>query len=518
VLKRVLDRLRSEERGFALVMALMTMTVLTIVSTTAIYYSTQSEHQSSYSKSSDAAYRLAESGINNAMATLGYNQTNALASASLPSTEATSSSQTYSTGTAKWWGTLDTVNRIWTLYGKGIVSNPNPNSADITRQLTATMQVTYSYNQPVNTQAWNYIYMTNKGGSNVCDVNLSNNAQIDAPVYVEGNLCFDNNTNIRQDMTPSIPISVIVKGKVQWANNGSSIGMSTTNYIDTAYIAGGCGASLSSVHTCKAYPTFSSGYDPIYVRCATCFSTSTPTVSPPVVNWTTDGYYASASPGPTHPCTTSSGTVPLFESTTAGANNTLQNITAPNYNGSIPTNQNLTPATSYTCKTATGELSWNATTKVMTIKGVVYIDGSVTIGDGSVDEYNGQAVLYASGTITVSGKMCGKRLANNTDCDFSSWNPNTEMWILAAHGADASNNSILFPDSSGDKWEGGVYANNNLLLANNAVIEGPMIAGGTDFSNNVSIKPFPVITSVPQGTPGNPNTYAQPNPPGGYSG
>ena len=46
----------------------LTMTVLTIVSTTAIYYSTQSEHQSSYSKSSDAAYRLAESGINNALA------------------------------------------------------------------------------------------------------------------------------------------------------------------------------------------------------------------------------------------------------------------------------------------------------------------------------------------------------------------------------------------------------------------------------------------------------------------
>ena len=154
----------------------------------------------------------------------------------------------------------------------------------------------------------------------------------------------------------------------------------------------------------------------------------------------------------------------------------------------------------------------------MTIKGVVYIDGSVTVGDGGIDEYNGQGVLYASGTITVSGKMCGKRNANSTDCDFSGWNPNTEMWILAAHGADASNNSILFPDSSGDKWEGGVYANNDLLLANNATIEGPMIAGGTDFSNNVTIKPFPVITSVPQGTPGNPNTYAQPNPPGGYSG
>jgi hypothetical protein len=502
----------------ALVIALMTMTVLAIVSSTAIFYSTQSEHQSSYSKSSDAAYRLAETGINNAMATLGYNQTNALAAASLPSTEATSSSQAYATGTAKWWGTLNFSTKTWTLYGKGIVTNPNIGSSDITRTLTASMQVTYSYNQPVNTQAWNYIYMTNKGGSNVCDVTISNNAQVDAPFYVEGNLCFSNNTSIRQDVTPSIPISVIVKGKVQWANNNSSIGISTTNYVDSVFIGGGCGSSLSSVHTCKAYPTSASGYDPIYVRCTACFSTATPTVAPPVVDWVNDGYYASASPGPRNACTTTSGTPPLFESTTAGANNTIQNIVAPNYNGSIPTNQNITPASSYTCKTNLGELSWNASTKTMTIKGVVYIDGSVTVGDGGIDEYNGQGVLYASGTITVSGKMCGKRNAGNTDCDFSNWNPNTEMWILAAHGADAGGNSIIFPNSSGDKWEGGVYANGLISLANNGTIEGPMIGGGADFSNNVSIKPFPVITSVPQGTPGNPNTYAQPNPPGSYSG
>lgn len=501
-----------------LVIALMTMTVLGIVTGTAIYYTTQSQGQSNYSKASDAAYRLAESGINNAMSTLGYNQTNALSTTALPNTQATASSQSYPTGTSQWWGTLNTGTKTWTLYGLGTVTNPNPSvTTPVTRLLTATMQVTYSYNQPVNTQAWNYIYMTNKGGSNVCDVTLSNNAQIDAPVYVEGNLCFSNNTNIRQDITPSIPISVIVKGKVQWANNGSSIGISTTNYIDSAYIGGGCGSALNSVHTCKAYPTSSSGYDPIYVRCAACFSTSPPTVAPPAVDWTNDGYYASSSPGPTHPCTTTSGTPPSFESA-AAPNNTIQNITAPNYNGSIASNQNITPAASYTCKTSAGELSWNATTKTMTISGVVYIDGSVTIGDGGIDEYNGQGVLYTSGTITVSGKMCGKRNAGLTDCDFSSWNPNTEMWILAAHGADASNNSIIFPNSSGDKWEGGVYANNNLSMANNATIEGPMIAGGTDFSNNVTIKPFPVITTVPTGTPGNPNTYAQPNPPGGYSG
>src|SRR5205085_1069968 len=111
----MLNRLRHED-GMALVLALLTMTVLTITATSVILYSTSGEHQSSYSKAADQSYRLAETGINNAMATLGNTQTSALDSNALPGSEATSSSQTYSTGTAKWWGTLNTSTRTWTLY------------------------------------------------------------------------------------------------------------------------------------------------------------------------------------------------------------------------------------------------------------------------------------------------------------------------------------------------------------------------------------------------------------------
>ena len=37
-------------------------------------------------------------------------------------------------------------------------------------------------------------------------------------------------------------------------------------------------------------------------------------------------------------------------------------------------------------------------------------------------------------------------------------------------------------------------------------------------TNNMTAKPFPIITTVPIGTPGNPNVHAQPQPPTGYSG
>jgi Tfp pilus assembly protein PilX len=507
----VLNRLRQED-GIALVIALMAMTVLAIIAGSSILYSVSSQHQSSYSKASDQAYRLAESGINSAMATLGYSQTNALNTGSLQSTEAAASSQTYSTGTSKWWGTLNTSTKMWTIYGKGIVTSPIANTSSVTRQISASMQVTYSYSQPVNAQAWNYVYLTNVGGANVCDVTFLQNVAIDAPLYIDGNLCFSNNSTIEEDLiTPRIPITTVVKGKVAWANNGSSIGMSASNTVTGVYIAGGCGTSLNSVHVCKPYPA--SGYDPLYVGTGG-FSTTPPAVAAPTIDWVNDGWYANSSPGPAHPCTTVAGTPPTFDSGPV-PNNTQQNLVAPYANGSNGT-VNLTPGSSYTCQTSTGELSWNAATHTMTIKGVVYIDGNVNIGDGSVDDYNGQATLYASGYVTISGTMCGKRNAGNTACDFSNWNPNTEMWIVAAHGDNGSGDSVVFPNNA--TWEGGIYATKVIDLSNNGTIEGPIIGGSAVFSQNVTVRPFPVITTVPVGAPGNPNVYAQPNPPGSYSG
>lgn len=516
MLRKLVTRL-SDERGMALVLALSAMLVLSMVAGSTIYYTTTSERESSQSRTSDTAYRLAEAGINNAMAVLGDSQTSALDSTALPNDEASASRQDYPGGTSEWWGTLDTTTKIWTLYAKGIATGGSGAHQQAIRRLSATMQVSYSYNQPVNAQAWNYVYITSTGGPNTCDLTLVNtNGQsgngFDAPLYVDGNLCLSNNANIREDLiSPKIPVSVVVKGKVAFSTN-SSIGVSSSNTVNSVYISGGCGTSLSSVHTCTTGG--GKNNDPIYPGSGG-FSTTAPSVSAPVVDWVNDGWYTNSSPGPMHPCSNIVGTPPSFDGGTAPLN-TTQNLSAPYANGSLSTTQNLTPASSYTCQTGYGELSWNATTHTMTVNGVIYIDGNVSIGDGSVDEYNGQATMYVSGYATISGSMCGKRNAGGTACDFANWNPNNEMWIIAAHGNNGSGYSVLFPNNS--TWEGGVYATNSVNLSNNATVEGPMIAGSASFSNNVTERPFPVITSVPEGAPGNPNVYAQPNPPGGYSG
>ena len=504
MLSRIVRRLGREEQGVVLVIALMTMTVLGIVTGTAIYYTTSNQTQSDYSKASDAAYRLAEAGVNNASATLGLASNNAQDQATMPSTEATALSNTYPTGTAKWWGVFNATTNIWTVYGKGIVNNPIVGAGSVTRQLSASIAVTASLTQPLNAQAWNYWFATNQGGATACDVNISNNVEVDASFYVMGNLCLSNNAKIVEDLaTPRLPIVVAIQGKFGYSN-GTSIGRSGTNTATEVHINGGCGSTaLTSTHTCKAYPT--TGYDSIY---ATRFDTAGNLVTPPTVDWSY--WYTHASPGPTHPCTTSSGTYPTWD------NNTSQDITGTIPNGSVPTSFDLTPGFDYSCSASGGSISWVASTKTLTISGAMYIDGSATVSNGAVNEYNGMGTLYLSGSLYVNGMMCGKRNAGLTDCDFSNWNPNTEMFIVGVHGVDASNEGVLLNNSS--KWEGGIYTNTKVVLSNNAVIEGPVVGGTFTFSNNVTLKPFPTITVVPLGAPGNPNVYAQPNPPSGYSG
>ena len=122
-------------------------------------------------------------------------------------------------------------------------------------------------------------------------------------------------------------------------------------------------------------------------------------------------------------CTTTTGTPPAFEGSPAGGRN--------NNAGTI----NLTPNSSYSCKyydippndtDLLGELSWNNTTKKLTVRGAIYIDGSAVVSNNSVNEYDGLATLYLSGTFRIDGnaQLCGGVAANN--CDFTSWDPNTD--------------------------------------------------------------------------------------------
>jgi hypothetical protein len=229
----------------------------------------------------------------------------------------------------------------------------------------------------------------------------------------------------------------------------------------------------------------------------------------PVADFAT--WYTNSKPGPMHACTTTTGTPPVWDGDT-----TRDNDVTPSFN--------LTPATSYSCLQGTaGELSWNATTRVLTVKGTMYIDGSAKVSNGLLNSYNGQATLYLSGTMlfTNGSKLCGS--TSGTNCDFVNWNPNTEMLGIVANGTGGQNPAGVSIHLYNAQFQGGLYGTGTIRPEGTSRTQGPMIGSEVELGYNVSTasqtaEGFPVITTIPAGFPGVPNTYAQPNPPAAYSG
>jgi hypothetical protein len=221
------------------------------------------------------------------------------------------------------------------------------------------------------------------------------------------------------------------------------------------------------------------------------------------------GWYRFATPGPLHPCPAgSTGAYPTFD-TDGVWNDTFQ-----------ATPFNLTPAASYTCKIpGQGELSWDATNRVLTVAGTIFFDGSVTMttsgnapitykgwGSNGACTQNGdcQSVIYASGDISiVSEKLCAVLNAQANDCGWNNWDPNKKMIIFASNGPTG-----VTVGPSQTSFQGGLYATNTVATGQGAVTEGPLVSGtktvvlGQQFGGT-----FPPVTIAP---------WSIQRPPGGF--
>jgi type II secretory pathway pseudopilin PulG len=578
----VLRLMRSFRRqdGISLVMAVGILGVLSVSGTTVIYYSNSNARSAEFSKQNASAYDLAEAGINEMVSVLSKPENNALKPTLLPTTITT-----YENGTVTWSGTLNHSTQTWSLTSTGRIKNPTAATNDVTRTLTAKVPVVPTVTQPLNNPAWDYMFSTRTG--NTCDQTLNNNVGGASRFYVMGNLCLSNNSNLA-------PSNLVVGGNLKLDNN-TSIGSSDTRvetYVgkDCVYgtsstpnnVTGACGGySDATLTTSKMiwakYLNPSSQY-------VNGVGAAVPALAIPAADF--GEWYTNAMPGPTQACTAVSGAPPQFD------NNGVRD-------NSLAT-QNLTPASSYTCRVgpaattdsttlsgsitassttltvasatgfptvgtftikidneymvvtagagtstwtvtrahqgttaathssgavvthidpATGEISWNATTKVLTVNGTIYIDGSAQISNGALNQYNGQAAIYLSGSLSFNGKLCGG--TSGSDCDFDAWNPNTEMLTFvterAGQGGVSASNGIQFANNS--SFQGALYAHNgDVFFGNNSKSDGPIVASQIVLSNNVTTSSFPNIVTVPVGMPGNPAVFAQPNPPQLYSG
>jgi Tfp pilus assembly protein PilX len=495
-------RLR-DEGGFSLVFTMLTMLVTTVTLTAAIQYTTSNSRGSVRSKADQIAYSLAEAGLANGAAVLSKPSNNALDPAVLPSSEPDSSNPAhanyisqYEGGTVKWWGVL--TGHQWIMHGVGYVTDPTGKTQVVRREATSTIKIQPSLKQELNSNAWNFMFA--KDTANACDVLLSNSVSVDTSLFIMGDLCFENSSAVVKAAAPDIT-NIYVGEHIQFGGTGS-VG-TAANKINQAQVGLGCrvGTSGAWVTPCSSSTR---------VNATTILSGTLPGEGPTAdfVFW-----HANAKPGPNQACTTTTGTPPAFDGPTPIALN--------NNAGTI----NLTPSSSYSCKyydvppnqtDLLGELSWNNTTKKLTVRGAIYIDGSAYISNNSVNDYDGLATLYLSGTFRIDGssQLCGGVAASN--CDFTAWDPNTDNLGIIANGNDGSGNSIVMENSS--RMQGSLYATYAVDVGNFAAYDGPMVAGTFKLANNIVTHEFPTITSVPVGWPGNPTVYAEPQPPQNYSG
>ena len=507
-----LRRIAREERGMALILALGVLMALSISATTILFVSTSNERSSTNDKRGQVAFALAEAGLNNALAVLNLPTNNALDEDVLPACtdnpESSWNNNPYEGGEAHWCGDLIWSESAWRLRSKGVVQNGN---AFITRLISAYVPIQPVVNQLNNNPAWNYMMATNTGAE--CDMLVNENITIESAMFVHGSLCLNNNADIRVG-------PVIVKGSIKLDNIGS-IGTSGTP-ISVA-VGGYERDSDANLEYCKAGSAQWSAAsaeacdsaDRIYGSGGV--NTTPPVIAMPTADWT--AWYEDAIPGPAKNCTAAdgaaSGTVPVFDN---------DYPTMGSGNGSVTTPFNLTPASSYTCRVGSasdpyGELSWNASTRVLTIRGTMFIDGSVHASNGLLNSYDGQGTLYLRGTFLVANgtKLCGG--VSGSNCDYGAWDPNSELFTIIANGNGGqvpTGSSIQLDNNS--QFQGALFATNGITLSNNASSDGPMLAGTIVLNQNFTADDFGTILTVPPGMPGNPQVYAQPNPPQNFSG
>lgn len=534
----------ADERGQSLVLTLLLMTFLAVALGTVIFFTAGNQRNSNLQKTQQVAASLAEAGINNGVSVLSNpsNQGQLETSTLLPGS-ASAYQTRYSGGTptsgcvtnvpcVQWWGNLTTgTNVFWTLHAKATVPNPT-GAAAIVKTMSAQVTVNPPSSNSFSVGVWNSVY--SPGTGQTCDTSINQGVTINVPLYVGGNLCMANQGGVNAP--------VYVGGNLNISNKQAWIGCTKLNNnqcqtpapVNSAHIGGWCeGPSGTQYTPCPSEPVSGSTKDTnIYVTNPTtwvatgvasdfvgitapkiCWSGSAAEVaSGACTNQPPGGWYTFASPGPKAPCSTQTAGTPVFEST--GSTTMDRSVTSV---------FNLTPATSYTCTTSQGQLSWNASSNTLTVVGTIFFDGSITMtttGNQPIT-YTGigpctatgscQSVIYASGDISINGeKLCAAVSGNN--CDWNNWNPNAKLLIFASDGLTG-----VTVGPSQTSFQGGLYAANTVTTGQGAQTEGPLVSGtktvivGQQFGGT-----FPPITIAPFSIQQQPGGFTI-NPPTNFS-
>ena len=199
------------------------------------------------------------------------------------------------------------------------------------------------------------------------------------------------------------------------------------------------------------------------------------TYTKPTINW--NQAYLDASPGPSPGNGCSPGSFP------GGFDSDMT------MNGSRST-VDLTPNSSYTCTTASGEISWNSSTEVLTVNGQIFFDGDLTMNNNDTAVYQGIATIYVRGVVTLSNntELCGV-----SGCD-GSWDPSANSLTFVTYNPGG----LAFDISNNGVYQGGAIVEGDYYLTNNAANWGPVISDEFTVRNNSgTFTPIPMPPGIP---------------------
>ncbi len=483
-----LSRAVRSESGFTLVAVIGITLALGAGVTSAVAYTSTNSRSAYVHKSDQLALALAEAGVNNALAAISNPANDPMDPNLLPST-----SRDYEGGTATWSGTLDRASASWTVTATGAVTNPTGGAGrPIQRTVTMNVPVDPARSQTPTPRLWDYMVATKTGTA--CDETLSSTVTNASPLYVFGNLCVSSGARVTGG-----PLAV--KGNLTLTATDSSVG-STSSYIDAAHIAGTCKYNNQAAHA----PCTTA--DHVY---AATITQSPPPLTVPNPDW--NAWYDHAMPGPKQSCTASSGTPPVFD------NNAVRDR-------SVTSAFNLTPLTSYSCRVGRaddpmGELTWDAGSRVLTVKGTIFIDGSAKVDNAQVNTYVGRGTLYLSGVFNVLGnsKLCAVSAGAECDFDPSHWNLDQKLFTVVANGNGGNGvftgNSVQI--GCYDRFQGALFSTFAVAFASGSVHQGPIVASTISIPSSMTTHPFRGPTSVAAGTPGSGVVFSTARAPDTYS-
>ncbi len=522
-----IKRLQQED-GIALVLALGITSVLIIFVASMIDYTTSNSRAVRLSSSNLTAMQYADAGLNTAYSILvnqkviaggnptaanilgcsgvgGAADTNGPSNCATPIAKnvcvTTSGCVAGDAGTSSVYGYYSGTNptifngvnvaaSTWLIVSSGYARNPQ--GATVIKTTTAKVTIT-ALNSGAVAAVWNHMFITAPLTPNVCAVDFGgNNMTITSPLYAIGNVCLSGSNTTVQENVNGQPIDLMIGGKLVLSGSGTSAGTNAQHPLTSGVVVGGCSTvSVSSVTTACDSGSFN-----YWVGTKDAF---VPAVAPEMQPADILIDYTNSDPGPKHPCVAGGLASTVFDG------DTTQNGTNASFE--------LLPGSSYTCVSqnggaATGQMSWNNSTKTLLVSGSVFLDGNLTISQSGT--YAGTGVIEAAGTITFNGN--GTSLCATSPCSFTtrqgSSGNNSMLTLVALKSAVTS---VTFQDNN-QTFQGSIWcqpSSSMTFVKNGVTIEGPISIGKFDATfNNASFQPLPVIKNMPVGAPIPPNTGA----------